>query len=120
MRCCSFQRPVCAIVPAYLPYVLAHHQPVHPAGRYLDLFALGVSSRYMCPADGVLDEMYGGEAGGAGSGGGEQDDKEEEDSDEDQDAEMMDELMQEDAESEDEQVGGGIKHEDFFGDDDEG
>lgn len=63
--------------------------------------------------DGVLDEMYGGGEGGDESGG-------EQDSDEEQDAEMMEELMQEEAESGDEQVGGGIKHGDFFDDDDDG
>ena len=60
--------------------------------------------------DGVLDEMYGGGEGESG---------EEQDSDQEQDAEMMEELMQEEAESGDEQVGGGIKHGDFFDDDDD-
>lgn len=68
--------------------------------------------------DGVLDEMYGG-GGGGGDSDGEDEGEEEEDSDAEEDAEMMDELMQEEAESGDEQVGGGIKHGDFFDDDDD-
>lgn len=72
--------------------------------------------------DGVLDEMYGGDGGGAGSDGEEED--EEEDSDEEEDAEMMDEMMdemaEEGAEPGQERMGGGIKHEDFFGDEGDG
>lgn len=64
--------------------------------------------------DGVLDEMYGGEGGGDSDG----EKGEEEDSDAEEDAEMMDELMQEEGESGDEEVGGGIKHGDFFDDED--
>lgn len=69
--------------------------------------------------DGVLDEMYGG--GGEGGGDSDQDgDQGGDSSDEEQDEEMMmEELMQEDAESGDEQVGGGIKHGDFFDDEDD-
>ncbi|CAM9199068.1 unnamed protein product [Laminaria digitata] len=68
--------------------------------------------------DGMLDQMYGG-----GGKGGEEEEEEEEDSDEDEDAEMEEALrqdMRQDADEEegeeegDDQVGGGIKHSDFF------
>lgn len=94
---------------------LRHHRTSAPPRICHYMWCSFVLAAPLLLKDGVLDEMYGGGEGDADSG----EEQAQEDSDEEDDAEMMEELMQEEAESGDEQVGGGIKHEDFFDDGDD-